>query len=249
MAKQNKTKPRYQDDDYSVIEEVYQKFMVFKNVSLTKKQEEFHQTILKNKITVATGYAGTSKTFTACYTCLQALKEKTFSKIILCKPTEIVGDSEIGFLKGTLEEKLAVYKESFVSNFNEIIDEKDVKMLFDSNKIEFKPVNFIRGTTMKDSIIIIDEFQNFDINQLMAIVTRLGKNSKMVFIGDVRQSDINKKYLAVNVFKKVLEGINSIQMFEFDKTDIIREPILIEIMEKYEQMELAGEIGISKTKQ
>src|SRR6478735_3473046 len=146
-----KRTPRYQDSDYELNDNhVYQEFMVFKKVTLSEKQAELSEVIKKNKITIATGPAGTSKTFTACFTALKAIKDKTCDKIILCKPTEIVGDTGLGYLKGTLEEKLLVYKESFVNNFNEMLDEKEVKMLFEKQTIEFKPVQFIRGSTMKN---------------------------------------------------------------------------------------------------
>lgn len=245
----NKKKPKYvEDESKSYINDtsVYSGMLNFKRVSLTSKQNELSEMIKRNKIIICTGPPGSSKSFSACYTALNLFNDKSINKILLCKPTEIVGDTGLGYLKGDLNEKLEVYKESFVSIFNEIIEERDVKMLFENLKIEFKPVQFIRGATYKNCILLVDEFQSFDMKSLMAIVTRLGKNCKMVFIGDVNQSDINKNYVAVDIFKELLNGIEGIEFFEFERKDIVRDPILIEITDRYEKMKAEGKIPNSK---
>lgn len=250
IRKNSRRKPKYLEesenlDNYN--ENVYSGMLTFKKVKLSSKQEELNNVIKENKIIVVTGPAGTSKTFTACYTALQLYKENFCDKIILCKPTEIVGDTGLGYLKGTLKEKIEVYEESFISNFAEIIEGKDLKMLRDNLTIEFKPVQFIRGATFKNSVVIIDEFQSFDIKELMAIVTRLGnKNCKMIFAGDINQSDINRKYVALEYFKEILDGLPEVKTFEFERKDIIRDPLLIEIVDRYEKMKNEGRIPQTK---
>lgn len=238
--------PKYAKDEMEEMKMMNREFMTFKDIKLSKKQKELNDLIIKNKITVATGPAGTSKTFSACHAALKLFKDNKCKKIIITKPTEIVGSTDIGFLPGTLDDKLAVYKESFIGVFSDIIEGKDLKYLMDNLLIEYKPVQFIRGSTWKDSIIIVDEFQSFDIKALMAIVTRLGKGSKMVFVGDVNQNDINQKYLAVNIFKQILDGIKGTAIFEFDRSDIVRDPILIEITDKYEKLQSEGKLSATK---
>ncbi len=247
----NKRKPKYLDEqeDYVnlPVDNVYSGMLTFKRVQLTSKQKEMSEVIKKNKITVSTGPAGTSKTFTACYTALQLYKDGFCDKIILCKPTEIVGDTGLGYLKGTLKEKIEVYEESFISNFAEIIEGKDLRMLRENLTIEFKPVQFVRGATFKNAVVIIDEFQSFDIKELMAIVTRLGNNNcKMIFAGDISQNDINRKYVALEIFKEILEGLPEVGVFEFDRKDIVRDPLLIEIVDRYERMKSEGKIPQTK---
>ena len=236
--------PKYQDDDYAVdIRGTYQEFLTLKDVKLTPKQQAFVNVIKKNKITICAGPAGSAKTFSALFSAITSLKKKEIEKIVLCKPIITVQDKDkIGFLKGSLEEKLQPYIASFESNMIDMIDEKDVKMLFENKTVEFKPVEYIRGTTLKNSCIIVDEFQNFTLEQLMAIVTRLGKNSTMVFIGDVKQADIAKKNVAVSVFKLILSNIDEIGFFDFDKTDIVREPIIMKIIDNYEKLVEDGTI-------
>lgn len=208
-----------------------------KQITLTPKQLSLMDTIRKNKITVVTGPAGTSKTFSSCFTALIELRKLNYKKIIITKPTEIVGGTNLGFLPGTLEEKIKVYMQSFISIFSKMLTGEQLKAFMDEKIIEFVPAQFVRGDTFDDSIIIIDEFQSFDISTLMAIVTRLGKNSKMIFVGDAKQNDINKKYVAVDTFKHILDGVEDTDTFEFNREDIVRDKILIDIIDNYERLE------------
>ncbi len=221
--------------------------ITFKNFKPTPKQELAINIIKQNKITTITGPPGTAKSTVACYTALHMLKNKEIKKIIFIKPTEIVGGTEIGFLPGTLADKLSVFLDSFISNLNDIILEKDTHALFENKTIEFKPVQFIRGCTFNNAVIIVDEFQSFDIKALMAIVTRLGRyNSKMIFLGDTEQNDINKKYVAIDFFKDVLNGIKSTGAFQFDRNDIMRDKILIDIIDNYEKLKAENKLPQTK---
>ena len=205
---------------------------------LTSKQKTVLSILEKNKIITVAGPPGTSKTFIACYAATQALLAGKCKKIILSKPTEVLsGTRDPGALPGTLEEKMAVYAESFIDSFEEFLSPKDFKHLWDSKMIEFKPAQFLRGRSLKDSFIIVDEFQNFDIKALKSIVTRLGRNSKIVFMGDTRQNDINKKYVAVDIFSEIISTINGCENFKFEKEDIVREQILIDIIDRFEKFE------------
>jgi len=205
---------------------------------LTKKQREVMNVLDENKIITITGPPGTSKTFIACYSAVKALLAGKCKKIILSKSTEILsGTKDPGALPGSLEEKMAVFAESFTDSFEEFLDTKDFKHLWNEKMIEFKPAQFLRGRSLKDSYIIIDEFQNFDIKALKSIVTRLGRNSKIVFMGDTRQNDINKKFVAVDTFNEIIKPIKGCSTFKFERNDIVREQILIDIIDRFEQFE------------
>lgn len=210
---------------------------------LTKKQKNLITLLHENKIITVTGPPGTSKTFVACYAAIQAFLSGKVKKIILSKPTEILsGTKDPGALPGSLDEKMAVYAESFLDSFDEILEKKDFKSLWDDKIIEFKPAQFLRGRTIKDAFIIIDEFQNFDIKALKSIVTRLGRNSTMVFMGDTKQNDINKKYVAVDIFNEIIKPIKGCATFGFLREDIVREQILIDIVDRFEKFEDDGKL-------
>jgi len=164
-------------------------------------------------------------------------------RIILSKPTEVLsGTRDPGALPGTLEEKMAVYAESFTDSFEEFLAPKDFQHIWNEKQVEFKPAQFLRGRSLKDSFIIIDEFQNFDIKALKSIVTRLGRNSKIVFMGDTRQNDINKKYVAVDTFTEIISTIEGCENFKFERNDIVREQILIDIIDRFEKFEDEGKM-------
>ena len=210
---------------------------------LTKKQKNLIKLLHDNKIITVTGPPGTSKTFIACYAAVQSYMSGKCEHIILSKPTEILsGTKDPGALPGSLDEKMAVYAESFLDAFDEILDKKDFKHLWNDKIIEFKPAQFLRGRTLKNSFIIIDEFQNFDIKALKSIVTRLGRNSTIVFMGDTRQNDINKKNVAVDTFNEIIQPIKGCALFKFEREDIVREQILIDIVDRFEQFEDSGKM-------
>lgn len=210
---------------------------------LTKKQKELIKLMQENKIITVTGPPGTSKTFVACYAAIQALLSDKCSKIVLSKPTEILsGTKDPGALPGSLDEKMSVYAESFFDAFDEILSIKDFKHLWAEKVVEFKPAQFLRGRTLKNSFIIVDEFQNFDIKALKSIVTRLGRNSTIVFMGDTKQNDINKKYVSVDTFNDIIKPIKGCAIFKFERSDIVREQILIDIVDRFEKFEDEGKL-------
>lgn len=241
--REGKRIPRYAQEDIDSIEsaqKVVKEFMKMKRLkfNLTDKQKELIEVLKSNKIVTVTGPPGTSKTFIACYAAMQMFMSEERQKIILSKPTEVLsGTKDLGALPGSLEEKLKEYVESFTDAFDEFLETKDFKHLWSEKLIEFKPAQFLRGRTLKDSFIIIDEFQNFDIKALKSIVTRLGRNSTIVFMGDTKQNDIGKKYVAVDFFNKVIDGIDGCASFQFKKEDIVREKILIDIIDRFEELE------------
>jgi phosphate starvation-inducible PhoH-like protein len=226
------------------IEQTYMKseFLRFKKIKLTQSQEEFKSKIIDNTITFGIGPAGSSKTFTACYTALQLYKEGKYDKIFITKPIQESGEN-LGFLPGELEEKISVYAYSFWDTFDQLADTKDIQHLRSNNFIEFRPLAYMRGTTMRNAIMILDEAQNLDFRQLMLYVTRLGANSKIIITGDVSQHDIRMDTVGLLHFTKMIDGtlnnlkpIDGVGVHEFTTKDVVRNPILIEITDRYEKL-------------
>lgn len=227
----------------------YSEFINLDQVTLTPKQTELIKTIEEKRITLITGVAGTSKTFCSVYAALKMLKENKIQTIILTKPTVIVsGSVDLGALPGDLKEKTDVYANSFFQNIIDIIGDNNFQMLLTNKVLQFYPVQYMRGCTFKNSVVLIDEFQNFHINELMTIVTRLGKNTNMIFAGDIQQNDIKSRFVSVNFFKQVLENISEVGEFVFNREDIMRDSLLIAITDKYEQLAREGKLPDSKNK-
>lgn len=204
------------------------------HVRLNKRQEEYKDSILSNKVTFCHGPAGTSKTFTTIYSALHLLAEGKISQIILTKPIQESGE-KLGFLPGTVEEKIMPYMESYRDSLNIIVGKQTADWLLSIEVIKYEPLAYMRGRTYHNCIMILDEAQNADFRQLMLFMTRMGKGSKVVISGDVSQYDIERNKVALPSFVKLLEGINGLTSFVFDKNDIMRDEILIEITERYEK--------------
>lgn len=207
---------------------------LFNEVTLTPNQKILHEKIINNTITFVYGPAGTSKTFTVCYAALKMITEKSIDKIIITKPVEESGE-RLGFLPGTVEEKIGPYFESFFCNMSEMADPLFVESLVQDKTIQCRPLAHMRGATYNDSIMILDEAQNCDFRQLMLFISRMGRNSKVIIAGDVSQYDIKQNLVALPKFIEMINGISSIAVHEFSKADIVRNPILIEITDRYEQ--------------
>lgn len=206
----------------------------FKDISLTAKQKVYFQGIQENTITFCWGPAGSSKTFSACYTALYLVAKGFASKILLTKPIQESGE-KLGSLPGTVDEKIAPYRESFVTNIEKIISKEKATQLFSDGTIEFQPLAYMRGSTFDDTVMILDEAQNCDMKQLMLHVTRIGKNSKAIIAGDVTQHDISYDKVALPTFINMVRGIQGITEVKFDEDDIVRSEILKQIVRRYEE--------------
>lgn len=204
-------------------------------IVLTTKQQEYYKTIRNNILTVAQGAAGTSKTFIACYTALSLLIDGKIDKIIITKPIQESGEN-LGFLPGTIEEKTEPYLQSYKSNFLKIIKPETYSYLVSNGYIKFEAIAYMRGLTFDNCLMLLDEAQNLTIKQLMLWVTRVGKDSKAVLIGDVSQYDIKKGDVKLTDFiNKILKGVKNTASFTFTKEDIVRNPVLIQIVDNYEK--------------
>lgn len=211
-----------------------------RNVELTPKQHELYKGIRNNTLTVCQGPAGTSKTFTACYTSLALLADKKIDQIILTKPIQESGEN-LGFLPGTVEEKVDPYMKSYFSNFEKIIGKATFEWLKGTGQIIVEPLAYMRGTTYDRSIMLLDEAQNCTMTQLMLWVTRLGSESKAILMGDVSQYDIKKRDSKFLEFIQIIEGVDQVNNFRFGVEDIVRNKFLIEIVNKYEKWKYENE--------
>ena len=239
----NNQKQEFYDDA-----KIAREFNKFIKVKLSEKQLELYKGMENAIITTIIGPAGSAKTFTACYAAIKALKKGDIKQIILMKPLETSGE-EIGALPGNEREKTAPFMESFIDNLKEMVEGSDLKMMVDNGIIKFVPIAYLRGRTFKDTYIIADEMQNADIKQMITVATRFSENSRLVIIGDQRQNDINKKYVALDFFiNEILGEDPAIFHFKFDRADIVRHPLIIKIIDNYENAIANGKIPETKNK-
>lgn len=244
----SKKMPKYEVEEATEQAKVVRVMAAFSKVKLNKKQQELYDGIMSNTLTTVGGQAGTGKTFVACYAALSMFKnpQSKIDRIYLVKPLETSGE-QTGFLPGTLKDKVEPYMQSFIDNLQQMMDGSDLKMCMDTKAIEFVPAAYLRGRTFRNAVIVVDESQNFDSKQLMTIVTRLGDNSRIIFLGDQRQNDISKRMLAFDFFRKeILDGVDGVFNFDFERIDIVRHPMLVKITDNYERLEAEGKIPETK---
>ena len=203
-------------------------------VQLKPSQQDYHNTILKNNITFCSGPAGTSKTFTACYSALHLLATNQIKSIILCKPIQESGE-KLGFLPGDIADKIDPYMQSYISNFKKIVGNELTESLIHHGLIEFKPLAFMRGDTFDDAFMILDEAQNAQWHALILFITRMGKNSKVLVTGDISQYDIAKDKVSFHKFIKIFNRVNGVGVHEFTSKDIVRAKILQDIVDIYDK--------------
>ena len=192
---------------------------------LTETQETLFDLFESDSHIVLDGFAGCGKTFVSLYLALrEVLINKQYKKIVIIR--SIVPSRDIGFLPGSLEEKVAVYEAPYVSIFTELLAREipePYKKLQEQRVIEFMPTSFLRGTTINDSIIVVDESQNLNAHELDTVITRVGQNSKLILCGDYTQSDLDKKekdgYLKILNILKSMYGVSTIT---FGEDDIVR---------------------------
>ena len=210
---------------------------IFQNsncVVLTDKQTQLFKNIRNNTLTIVHGPAGTSKTFTSCYTALSMLADKKIEQIIITKPNVESGPS-LGFIPGSVDEKMDPYKQSYYTNFCKILDKNIIDHLFASGEIKFEPLSYMRGSTYDNCLMLLDECQNSAISQLMLWVTRLGKDSKAVMMGDTSQYDVRKRDSGYIDFIQMTENMKDLSSFKFSNEDIVRNKFLIEMTNRYDK--------------
>ena len=204
-------------------------------ISLNEEQKEAKQKILDNTLTLLAGRAGSGKTLLACQVALDGLIRRHYSKIIITRPT--VSKEEIGFLPGDEQEKVSLYEAPYRSVCGELFGIKDAyDALKQQNNIKFMSTSFIRGITINNAVVIVDECQNLNFHELDSIITRIGKNSKIIFSGDYTQSDLTKENdkKGIQHFMRILKCLKEFTAIEFGIEDIVRSDFLKQyIIAKY----------------
>lgn len=186
----------------------------------------------QKRIVVATGPAGTGKSMMAVLQAIKEYKEGSISKIIITRPTVPVENEKLGFLPGTLEEKMEPWTKPIFDIFEEYYNPKQVLNMIENKIIEICPLCFMRGRTFKDSIIIADEIQNSTSEQVLMLLTRIGEGSRVFMAGDVRQTDI-KNVNGLKDFLNRAKNSKSIAICEFTNKDVVRDPIVSEVLKLY----------------
>ena len=200
-------------------------------------QKKLTNSIKINDVTICTGPAGCGKTYITCAQSLIELKHtKTIEKIVLVKSVTTLKSEEIGFLKGTLEEKMEPFMYSFLNNFEKIVGRELVETLKNEKVIEILPIAYMRGVNIDNAIIIVDEVQNISIDNIRTILTRLGENSKIILLGDLKQIDQKNRYDSALMFlTKYFKNIDRLDVVEFSLDDVVRHPLIKQIEPIFEQ--------------
>ena len=205
-------------------------------------QKKLTTSIKNNDVIICTGPAGCGKTFISCAQSLLELKQnENIKKIVLVKSVTTLKNEELGFLKGTLEEKMEPFIYSFMNNFEKIIGKETLRMLKTSNFIEVLPIAYMRGINIDNAIVIIDEVQNISVDNIKTILTRLGENSKMILLGDLKQTDLkHKDDNALKFLSDNFNNIHHVSVVNFNINDVVRHkliPIIEPIFDRYQQKE------------
>ena len=207
-----------------------------------ESQKNLVKLISDNSVTVCAGPAGTGKTYLVCAQALKLLKTEKYKKIYLVKSVTELEDQGIGFLKGSVEEKMHNYTLSFLDNFHKLIGEDNTKKMVEMGFIEVLPLAYIRGRSIDDSIIIVDEVQNLVKKNLITTLTRIGNNSKMIFCGDSDQVDLPKgKISGLPWFLKIAENLGDFGVINFTENEIVRNPLIKVFLDKVKEFDASEE--------
>lgn len=198
--------------------------------------------IVDKKLTIAAGPAGTGKTFIACAQALKLLKSNArYKKILLVKSVTVLEGEEIGFLKGDLKEKMYPFTVSFLDNFHKLVGEHITQQMMDCGFIEVLPLAYIRGRSIDNAIIIVDEAQNITLKNMRSTMTRIGQDTKMIITGDTRQIDMrNAKNSSLDTVMGLFADKEDIGTMQFMKTDIVRDPIVMLVETVFDEWEASG---------
>ena len=191
----------------------------------------------KNDMIFAIGPAGSGKTYTAIALAVRALKNKEIKKIILSRPAVEAGE-KLGFLPGDMKDKIDPYLQPLYDALQDMIPAAKLKEYMELNIIQIAPLAFMRGRTLNDAIVILDEAQNTTTQQIKMFLTRMGMNTKMIVTGDMTQIDLPSSQTSGLVQAiKILKGVKGISFIELNKKDIVRHKLVTRIVEAYEKFE------------
>jgi phosphate starvation-inducible PhoH-like protein len=213
-------------------------------------QRRFYKTISSKDITFGIGPAGCGKTYLSVHRALRELgdKDSKIDGIVIVKPLVEAAGEKIGFLPGDVEEKTAPFMMSFYYNMEQIIGKQRVQILKESNTIQVIPLAFMRGITLANKFVILDEAQNATPEQIKMFVTRIGENSKYIITGDLEQSDIQKHKSGLEDAIKRFAGIHGVGLAQFKEKDVVRHSLVRRLLKRYkDSFQIMDEVSAEKT--
>ena len=201
----------------------------------TANQRRLVELFEKNDLLFAVGPAGSGKTYTAIALAVRALKEKQVRRVILTRPAVEAGE-KLGFLPGDMKEKLDPYLQPLYDALNDMIPAAKLSKYMEEGAVQIAPLAYMRGRTLDNAFVILDEAQNTTLPQIKMFLTRMGRNAKFIVTGDVTQIDLPKAGdSGLLRAMKMVENIQGIASVEFDKSDIVRHPLVKHIVEAFEK--------------
>jgi phosphate starvation-inducible protein PhoH and related proteins len=203
----------------------------------TLRQKQYVQSVRKYDLTFCIGPAGTGKTYLAAVLAVQALLANQFERLILTRPAVEAGE-KLGFLPGDLQQKIDPYLRPLYDALHEFVDPDKLAGLMERQVIEVAPIAYMRGRTLNNAFVIVDEAQNTTPAQMKMLLTRIGSNSKMVVTGDLSQTDL-PSYQTSGLFaaEKVLQHVEGIAFCRLERADVVRHPLVQKIVEAYDKFE------------
>jgi phosphate starvation-inducible PhoH-like protein len=220
--------------------------LMYKNTA----QKRFYNTISKKDITFCIGPAGVGKTYLSVHRALRELgdKDSKIDGIVIVKPLVEAAGEKIGYLPGDVEEKTAPFMMSFYYNMEQIIGKQRLQILKDSNIIQVIPLAFMRGITLANKFVILDEAQNATPEQIKMFVTRIGENSKYIISGDLEQSDIKKHTSGLEDAIKRFAGVHGVGLAMFKEKDVVRHSLVRRLLKRYhDSFNIIDAISAEKT--
>jgi phosphate starvation-inducible PhoH-like protein len=201
----------------------------------TKNQRKMLEAAKKNDVVFAIGPAGTGKTYTAVAIAVLALKEREIRRIILTRPAVEAGEN-LGFLPGDLKEKIDPYLRPLYDALEDMIPSDKLKSMVESRTVEIAPLAFMRGRTLDNCYVILDEAQNSTDLQLKMFLTRMGPNAKLIITGDLTQVDLPRKQMSgLSKALRILDNIKGISIIQLDTDDVVRHRLVKEIIQAYDK--------------
>ena len=226
-------KPQVEKTGDTIVFSVTGKPIVPRSPNQLKLVQEYE----KNDMLFAIGPAGSGKTYTAIALAVRSLKNKEIKKIILSRPAVEAGE-KLGFLPGDMKDKIDPYLQPLYDALQDMIPAAKLKEYMELNVIQIAPLAFMRGRTLNDAVVILDEAQNTTTQQIKMFLTRMGMNTKMIVTGDMTQIDLPSSQTSGLIQAlKILKGVKGISFIELNKKDIVRHKLVTRIVEAYEKFE------------
>tara|TARA_B100001564_G_scaffold321998_1_gene300999 strand:- start:24 stop:854 length:831 start_codon:yes stop_codon:yes gene_type:complete len=212
----------------------------------TPNQKTFYHTISRNDVTFAVGPAGCGKTFLATHYALKNLAKGKYDKMVITKPLVEVDGERMGYLPGDIDEKTMPYMMSLYYNMEQIIGKQRLEVLKKAGAVQVIPLAYMRGLTLTDSIVLLDEAQNATPAQIKTFLTRIGSGSKYIVNGDLMQSDIRKANGLEDAIRR-FTGLRRVGFSQFNLSDVVRHPIVAELLDRYQDDYELGALSAEET--